>query len=150
MWQNVNSQVLVAWMKYEALIPSRSGVWVQGEWQKYTLPSPPFFKEEGLKNIGHSISIRNLIFSVNSVTVSDLICYDNVLQNATDVITKYNSYFVTKCSRSLLQNVSGFLLQNATVLLKNATVIRKCDDFITKCDSYYKMRSLVKIVTVHS
>ena len=29
---------------------------------------------------------------------------------------------ITKCDRSLSQNVSGFLLQNATVLLKNAIV----------------------------
>ena len=48
-----------------------------------------------------------------------LIHYDSLLQNATDIITK--------CDRSLLQNVSGFLLQNATVLLQNATVIAKCD-----------------------
>ena len=45
---------------------------------------------------------------------------DSLLQNATDVITK--------CDRSLLQNASGFLLQNATV-------IAKCDDFITNCGS---------------
>ena len=125
MWQNVNNEVLLAWFKFQEKIPRRSGVCVQEEWQKYTPPSPPFFKEEGLKNIGHSMSIRNLICSVNSVTVSDLICYDNVLQNATDVIRKYNSYFITKCGRSLLQN---------------ATVIRKCDNFIAKSDSYYKMR----------
>ena len=31
--------------------------------------------------------------------------------------------FITKCDRSLLQNTSDFLLQNATVLLQNATVI---------------------------
>ena len=42
-------------------------------------------KDRGLKNIGHSISIRNLIFGVNSVTVSDLIGYDSLLQNATEV-----------------------------------------------------------------
>ena len=42
-------------------------------------------------------------------------------------------YFITKCDKSLLQNVSGFLLQNATVLLQNATII-------TKCDVYYKLR----------
>ena len=70
------------------------------------------------------MSIRNLIFGVNSVMVSDLIRYDRLLQNATDVITKRD--------RSLLQNASGFLLQNATV-------ITKCDDFITKCDSFYRM-----------
>ena len=34
-------------------------------------------------------------------------------------------YFITKCDKSLLQNVSGFLLQNATVLLQNATIYYK-------------------------
>ena len=72
------------------------------------------------------MSIRNLIFGVNSVTVSYLSRYDSLLQNMTAAITKYNSYFITKCDRSLLQNASGFLLQNATVLLQNATVITKC------------------------
>ena len=56
--------------------------------------------------------------------------------------------FITKCDRSLLQNATGFLLQNATVLLQNAAVITKCDDFITKCDSYYKTRRLLQIATV--
>ena len=65
---------------------------------------------------------------------------DALLQNATGIITKYDSYFITKCDRSLLQNASGFLLQNAIVLLPNATVITKCNHFITKCDSYYKMQ----------
>ena len=51
---------------------------------------------------------------------------------------------------SLLQNASGFLLQNATVLLQNGTVITRCDDFITKCGSYYKMRRLFQIATVHT
>ena len=87
------------------------------------------------------MSIRNLIFGVNSVTVSYLICYDSLLQNATDVITKCDSYFITKCDRSLLQNASGFLLQNATVIIN-------CDDFITKYDSRYKMRRLLQIATL--
>ena len=126
MWQNVNNEVLLAWFKFQAKIPSRSGVCVQGEWQKYTPPSPPLSKDEGLKNIGHSMSIRNLIFGVNSVTVSYLICYDSLLQNATDVITKCDSYFITKCDRRFLQNASCLLLQNATL--------------ITKCDVYHKLR----------
>ena len=50
----------------------------------------------------------------------------------------------------LLQNASGFLLQNAKVLLQNATVIINCDDFITNCDSYYKMQRLLQIATVHA
>ena len=49
----------------------------------------------------------------------------------------------------LLQNTSGFLLQNATDLLQNATVITNCDDFITKFYSFYKMRRLLQIATVH-
>ena len=44
-------------------------------------------------------------------------------------------YFITKCDKSLLQNVSGFLLQNATVLLQNATI-------------YYKMWRLLQIAAV--
>ena len=49
-----------------------------------------------------------------------MIYYDTLLQNATGIITKCDGYFITKCDKSLLQNVSGF--------------------FITKCDSYYKLR----------
>ena len=63
-----------------------------------------------------------------------LVHYDSLLQNVTDIITKYDSYFITKC-------VTFF--------------IKKCDSFITKCDSYYKlrrfyykMRRLLQIVTV--
>ena len=62
-----------------------------------------------------------------------MIHYDSLLQNAADIITKYNSWFVTNCDGSLLQSVSGFyykmgqLLQNAMILLQNASVISKCD-----------------------
>ena len=114
---------------------------------KYTCP---LSKDGGLKYIGHNMSIGNLILVVNSVTVSYLICYNSLLQNATDVITKCDSYFTTKCGRSLQQNRSVFLLEDATVLLQNVTVITNCDNFITKCDSYYKMRRLSQIATVHT
>ena len=80
------------------------------------------------------MSISNLICGVNSVTVSDLIRYDSLLQNAADVITKCDSYFITKRDIGLLQS---------------ATVITKCDDFIKKCDSYCKMRRLLQIATIH-
>ena len=75
--------------------------------------------------------------------VSYLIYYGTLLQNATDIITKCGSYFITKCDRSLLQNTPVFLLQNATVLLKIAAVFTKCDGFITKCDVYYKLRQCI-------
>ena len=92
---------------------------------------------EGLNDIGHSISIDNLILEVNSVTVSYLILYDSLLQNAADIITKSDGYFIIKCDRSLLQNVSSFILQNATeVYYKMHQVF------------YYKMRQLLQIATV--
>ena len=56
---------------------------------------------------------------------------------------KCESDFITKCDKSLLQNVSAFFLQNATV-------ITKCDDFVTKCDSYYKMRRLLQNASINS
>ena len=40
----------------------------------------------------------------------------------------------------LLQNPSGFSLENVTVLLPNTTVTTKYNDFITKCNIYYKLR----------
>ena len=130
-------------------MPSCYEVCVQGELQKYTCPSPPLTKDEGLKNIVHSMSIRNLFFRVNSVTVSGLICYNSLLQNPTDVITEWNCYFITKRKRSVLQIASRILLQIATVLLQNAIVVTKCDDFITKFESYYKMRLQLQIATAH-
>ena len=79
-----------------------------------------------------------------------MIRYDSLLQNATDIMTKCDSCFIAKCDRRLLQNASGFLLQNATVLLQNVTVIANCNDFIRKCDTYYKMRRLLQIVTAQA
>ena len=101
---------------------------------KIHLYLPPLSKDEELKDIRHSMSIVNLVLGVNSVTVSYLIRYDSLLQNAINIITKCNSCFITKCDRSLLQNASGFSLQNAIDLLQNSTVITNCDDFIIKCD----------------
>ena len=93
------------------------------------------------------MSIENLILGVNnSVTISYLIHCESLSQNAANIVTKYDCYFITKCDRSLLQNASGFLLQNETVslqnetvLLQNATVITNYDTFITKCHRKNKM-----------
>ena len=138
--------------KFQTKIPSRSGVCVQGEWQKYTPPSPPLSKDEGLKDIGHSISIANLILGLSNVMIWFLICWFlicyGLIFDATGFIIKRDSYFITKGDRSLLQNASGFLLQNATIFLEKK-VITNCDNFITKYDSYYKMWRLLQIATVH-
>ena len=90
-----------------------------GRVTKIHSPSSALSKDEVLKNIGHSMSIRNLIPGVNSAAVSYLIRYDSLLQNATDIVTKCDSNFITKCDR-----------------------------FITKCGSYYKIRRLLQIATV--
>ena len=99
--------------------------------------SPSLSKDEGLRDIGHSMRIGNLIFSVSSATVSYFIRYDVLLQNATDIITKEAISL-----QNILQNVSGFLLQNATVnyykmrqLLQIATILLQNAMFITNCDS---------------
>ena len=68
------------------------------------------------------MSIRNIIFGVNSVTVSYLIRYDSLLQNATDVITKCDNYFITKCDRNILQN--GTFITNCDSAHQNRVVCR--------------------------
>ena len=55
--------------------------------------------------------------------VSYLAYYDTLLENATDIITKRDSYFIIKCNKSLLQNASGCLIQNGAVLLQIVRVI---------------------------
>lgn len=79
--------------------------------------------------------------------VSYLIHYDILLKNTTD-IKNCDSYFITKGDKSLSQNTSAFLLQNAKFLFQNAAVHRKCNDFIAKCDTCYKMRSFLQNASV--
>ena len=66
------------------------------------------------------------------IVVSYLACYNTLLQNATNIITKCDSYFITKRNKSFSQNASGFLLQNAAVLLQNVTILLQNATFITK------------------
>ena len=124
---------MLAWFKFQAKIPSRSGVCVQGEWQKYTPPSPPLSKDEGLKNIGHSMSIRNLIFGVNSVTVSYLIHYDSLLQNATDIITKCSSYFIIRSTEFYYKMRQVFYYKTRQFYYKMWQLLQN-ETFITNCN----------------
>ena len=52
------------------------------------------------------------------VTVLYLFHCSSLLQNVTDIITEYGSYFVTKYDQSLSQNASDFLLPSATCITK--------------------------------
>ena len=92
-----------------------------GRMKKCTSPSPQLPKDEGLKDIGHSMSIENLILGVYSVMVSYLICYDSLLQNATDIITKCDSFF--------LQNATK-VYYKMRQFLQNATFITNCDSIL--------------------
>ena len=105
--QNVSDEVLLAWFKFQTKIPSFWSIH-SVRVTKILFPSPPLSKDKGLRGIGYSISFANLILGVNSVTASYLIHYDSLLQNATSIISKCDSYFITKWDRSLLQNASGF------------------------------------------
>ena len=80
------------------------------------------------------MSIRNLIFGVNSVTVADLIRYDSLLQNGTDVTTKYDNYFISKCDRGLSQSASGFYYKMRQFYYKMRQLLQNAA-FITNCDS---------------
>ena len=81
-------------------------------------------KDEGLKDIRHSMSIGNLILGVESVTVPYLILYDILLQNASDIITKCDNY--------LLQNKQKFITKRVRFFIsKRNSFIINCDDFIT-------------------
>ena len=96
-------------------------------------PSPHLSKDEGLKNIGHSMSIRNLIFGVNSVTVSYLIRYDSLLQNATAILLQNATEVYYKMRQVFYYKMRQFyykmrqLLQKATILLQNATFVTNYD-----------------------
>ena len=62
------------------------------------------------------------------VTISNLVRYDTILQNAiVDIVTKFDSYLITKCDKCVLQNASFIF-------------VTKFDSFITECENYYKMR----------
>ena len=89
--------------------------------KKYPPPSLPLSKDEVLNDIGHILSIGNLILGANSVKVSYLIQYDRLLQNAIDVITKRDR------RQKLITKLVRFF-------------ITKCDKFIKKCNCYYKMQ----------
>ena len=80
------------------------------------------------------------------VVVSYLVHYDFLLQNATDIITKCDSYFITKWDKSSLQNVSALFLRNSTVWLQDVTAIIKGNDFITKCVSTYIVANLKQMI----
>ena len=71
------------------------------------------------------------------LTVSYLIRYNSLLQNAIDIITKCDSYFIIKCDRIVLQDTSGVFYYKIRQfyykmrhLLQNATLVTNCDSTV--------------------
>ena len=96
-------------------------------------PSPSLNKDKGLRDIGHRMSIGNLILGVNSVYGSYLTHYDSLLQNATAVLLQYATEVYYKMCQVFYYNMGQFyckmrqLLQITTILSQDATYITNCD-----------------------
>ena len=70
------------------------------------------------------MNTRNLIFAVNSVTVSDLIRYDSLLQNATAILLQNATDVYYKMRQAFYYKMRQ--------LLKSATFITNCDSTMDK------------------
>ena len=82
-------------------------------------------KKERLRGTGFSMTMildtnKSNFGSQECLWFSYLVPYGILLQDATSIIMECDSYFITKCDKSLLQNASGFLLQNKTFITKCA------------------------------
>ena len=80
-----------------------------------------------------------LAASRNQVTVSYLVHYDTFLQNATDIITKCDSYFIYRMQQRFITKCYSYykmrrFYYKMRQLLQNATFNTKCDgiDMYTK------------------
>ena len=81
--QNISKKVFLKGPQFQAKMPSGSRVFIQREEHKYTLPLRT-------KETGHKMCI------VLVILVSYSVHYDSSLQNATDIISKCDSYFIIK------------------------------------------------------
>ena len=90
----------------------------------------PTSKDERPRSIGNNMSMVIKVFESAVVSVSYLVHYDILLQNARD-ITKRNNYFIAKCDKN-------FITKRVRLF------ITKCDSFMTNCNSYYKLRRLLQ------
>ena len=108
----------------------------------------PSSKKERPRHISNNMSMKlntREFWESIVVVVSYIVHYNTLLQNATDIITKCNSFFITKCDKSLLKKyVRFFIIKFDNSLLKKHVrfFITKWDSFMTNCDSYYKMHRI--------
>ena len=96
----------------------------------------PTSKDERPRSIGNNMSMVIKVFESAVVSVSYLVHYDILLQNATD-ITKRNNYFIAKCDKTLtLCQVIYYKMRQLhdklQQLLQNASFITKCINAVAK------------------
>lgn len=115
MCQNILGKVLLTEPKLHAKVQSRSGVFIQGDWQKYIVNKLP---RNTLPRC-----IENHMNMSTVIAVSQMVHYDTLFSTCDRLLLLLLSgnCSITKCNL----NASGCLLQNASVLLQNASLITK-------------------------
>ena len=134
--ENPQRDVLDSKLECTKMFPNEVSFWSirSRRMTKVLPPSTALSKDEELRDIGQSMSIRNLLLGVSSVTVSYLIHYDSLLQNATAILLQnatevyYKMRQVFHCKLRRFHYKMRQLLQNVT--------------FITNCDSTQLNRSV--------
>ena len=135
-WKNVSNEVLFSMIQISSENSKLFWSMCSGRVTPIHRSFPLLFKDKGLKDIGHSMRIGNLILGVNSVMVS---FYYKMQQ-----LFNYNmrQKFITKYIR--------FSIINLRVLLQDVIVITNCDDFILKCNVHYKLKQCSQYKNVDS
>ena len=116
--------------------------------ERITAIHPPSI-EEGSEDIEsrRNVALYTRKFILKSqqwLSFCILLYYDTLLQNATGISTKRDSYFITKCYKSLLQDASCFYCKIRPFYYK----MRECDNFVSKCNNFYKTWLLLQNTTV--
>ena len=110
-------------------------------WGRTTIMHYPS-KDEGTLGIEWAFTRHkeswSLVWNSTVVTASCMGQYGTWLQNATDIITKCNSYFIRTCNKSLLQNNKIIIRQ---------LYYKMCDVYYKVWQSSYKMQYLFQNVT---
>ena len=78
-------------------------------------------------NVGDIMSIGNVILGVNSVTVSCLIHYDSLLQNATAILLQNAAEVYYKIRHVYYYKIRQFYYKMRQ-LLQNATFVTNCNN----------------------
>ena len=131
MCQNISTEVFLATSKNQAKVLS-DGYVVGISFSREGDSFHPTSREEELKNNEHSMSMA---VDTKASNFRNEQCLRVHVWFIVTIYYKMRQLF-------FLQNISG-------VLLQNTTVITKCINFISRWESYYKMRRILQNASVH-